>query len=493
MELSLAADIINPGQSISDGETLISSFQSFELGFFSPGDSNKRYLGIWYKISPSTVVWVANRNNPLDDKYGNLTVSNEGNLVLLNRDKSIIWSSNSSRVPEHPVVQLLDSGNVVLRESTDTSSSSYMWQSFDYPSDTLLPGMKLGRNLKTGSERHLTSWTSTNDPSSGDFSFRLDISGLPQLAIMMGTRIETRSGPWNGFKFGGIPTMKNSIFIPRFVQNEEELYFTYETFNNTVITRLLMNQSGKVQRLVRNAEGSEWNVMYSWPFDVCDNYAECGANGNCRISKTPICECLKGFVPKPEDEWESTQTRQCVKKLPSDCQSGEGFLKLPRMKLPDIDWSNKSMNLKQCKAACTKNCSCRAYANSELTGGGIGCLIWFKDLTDIRECSKQFDWGQDIFIRVPASELDLDEKKRQETIIVLSIFSGLFILVLIIIITLKKAKKKDEESSKVDSEVPLIELSIIVTATNNFSEKNLIGAGGFGPVYKNTVTDVVAT
>ncbi|KAJ0102736.1 hypothetical protein Patl1_04504 [Pistacia atlantica] len=145
------------------------------------------------------------------------------------------------------------------------------------------------------------------------------------------------------------------------------------------------------------------------------------------------------------------------------------------------------MNLKECKAACTKNCSCRAYANSELTGGGIGCLMWFKDLTDMRECSKQYSWGQDIFIRVPASELGLDEKKRQETIIVLSIFSGLFILVLIIIITLKKAKKKGEESSKVDSEVPLLELSIIVTATNNFSEENLIGAGGFGPVYKVTL------
>ncbi|KAJ0044436.1 hypothetical protein Pint_04387 [Pistacia integerrima] len=407
MELSLAADIINLGQSIRDGETLISSFQSFELGFFSPGKSNKRYLGIWYKISPSTVVWVANRNNPLEDEYGNLTVSNEGNLLLLNRDKSIIWSSNSSRVPENPVVQLLDSGNLVLRESTGTSSESYMWQSFDYPSDTLLPEMKLGWNLKTGFERFLVPWISADEPSPGDFSLRLDITGLPQLVLTMGSIKQARSGPWNGLQFGGIPRMLNSVFIPSLVQKEDELYFTYEPFKNTVITILKMNQSGKMQRLVWHAMKTEWRVLYSWPFDVCDNYAECGANGNCRISKTPICECLKGFVPKPQDEWESTQTRQCVKKLPSDCQSDEGFLKLPRMKLPDIGWSNKSMNLKECKAACTKNCSCRAYANSELTGGGIGCLMWFKDLTDMRECSKQYSWGQDIFIRVPASELGM--------------------------------------------------------------------------------------
>ncbi|KAJ0046086.1 hypothetical protein Pint_04379 [Pistacia integerrima] len=124
--------------------------------------------------------------------------------------------------------------------------------------------------------------------------------------------------------------------------------------------------------------------MYSWPFNLCDNYEECGVNGNCRISKTPICGCLKGYVPKSQDEWNTPQTTECIKKLPSDCPSGEGFLKLPRMKLPDIDW---------------------AYANSDLTGGGTGCLMCFKDLTDMGECSKQYTWGQDIFLRVPASEL----------------------------------------------------------------------------------------
>lgn len=35
---------------------------------------------------------------------------------------------------------LLDSGNFVLRNG----KSSVLWQSFDNPSDTLLPGMKLG-------------------------------------------------------------------------------------------------------------------------------------------------------------------------------------------------------------------------------------------------------------------------------------------------------------------------------------------------------------
>jgi len=34
-----------------------------------------------------------------------------------------------------------------------------------------------------------------------------------------------------------------------------------------------------------------------------------------------------------------------------------------------------------------------------------------------------------------------------------------------------------------DLDIPLLNLSTIITATDNFSEKNKIGEGGFGPVY----------
>ncbi|KAF8377414.1 hypothetical protein HHK36_030791 [Tetracentron sinense] len=67
LEISIAADTITPTQSItvSDGQTLVSSAQTFELGFFSPGNSKNNYIGIWYKNSPSVVLWVANRETQL--------------------------------------------------------------------------------------------------------------------------------------------------------------------------------------------------------------------------------------------------------------------------------------------------------------------------------------------------------------------------------------------------------------------------------------------
>ena len=40
------------------------------------------------------------------------------------------------------------------------------------------------------------------------------------------------------------------------------------------------------------------------------------------------------------------------------------------------------------------------------------------------------------------------------------------------------------ERQKEDLELPLLDLATIVKATNNFSNGNKVGEGGFGPVYK---------
>ncbi|THF95407.1 hypothetical protein TEA_026539 [Camellia sinensis var. sinensis] len=51
---------------------------------------------------------------------------------------------------------------------------------------------------------------------------------------------------------------------------------------------------------------------------------------------------------------------------------------------------------------CLKNCSCTAYANLDITGGGSGCLLWLEELIDMKENSEN---GQDIYIRMAFSEL----------------------------------------------------------------------------------------
>ena len=114
-----AVDSITPSQSISDGSTLVSKEGSFELGFFSPGSSKNRYLGIWYKNIPvQTVVWVANRLNPINDSSGLLMINRTSSLVLMSNNKSVVWSIGlgTQIQANNPLLQFLDSGNLVLRD-----------------------------------------------------------------------------------------------------------------------------------------------------------------------------------------------------------------------------------------------------------------------------------------------------------------------------------------------------------------------------------------
>ncbi|RVW12922.1 G-type lectin S-receptor-like serine/threonine-protein kinase [Vitis vinifera] len=294
------------------------SFQlvgNFELGFVHLGTSKNQYLGIWYKkVTPRTVVWVANRELPVTDSSGVLKVTDQGSLVILNGSNGLIWSSNSSRSARNPTAQLLDSGNLVIKSGNDSDPDNFLWQSFDYPGDTLLPGMKHGRNTVTGLDRYLSSWKSNDDPSKGDFTYGLDPSGCPQLFLRSGSTVIFRSGPWNAFDMDG--------------------------------------------------RTKSWNVYSTAYKDDCDSYALCGAYSTCNIHRSPRCGCMKGFVPKFPYQWDTMDwSNGCVRKTSLDCQKGDGFAKCSGVKLPDTrnSWFNESMNLKECASLCLRNCSCSAY------------------------------------------------------------------------------------------------------------------------------------
>ncbi|KAI8557684.1 hypothetical protein RHMOL_Rhmol04G0029000 [Rhododendron molle] len=498
LKFSIAADTLSASQSLRDGETLVSPSQKFELGFFSPGSSKNRYLGIWYVRTPDTVVWVANRNNPIIDLQGVLAISSDGGLILRNGTQSIIWSSNSTRVSAEevitPIAQLLDSGNLLLIEKTKTDS--VLWQSFDSMCDTRLPGMKLGANTNTGLDQHMTSWKAADDPSPGDFTYRIENKGLPQLVITMGSTKKYRTGPWNGLRFSGHQVRNNPAFTPVMEFNNTELISLYEPFNS-VIRRSTLSQSGYLQRYVLNEKSGSWDLMFTAPTDLCDSYGQCGPNGFCRTSKAPICECLKGFSPKSQLEWEMLNwSKGCVRSVPLECQKGEGFVKVARVKLPDLldqFQLNTNMRLRECKEKCLRDCSCIAYANSNISGRGNGCLMWFGDLIDTREFVPQDDSEQDIYIRLPESLYPKKKKKRLLKILLLSATSLTFCFICgCIIIKMNKKRrcltKREQKGKKETLELPVFDLATISAATRNFSHENMVGEGGFGPVYKGKLS-----
>ncbi|GMN66857.1 hypothetical protein TIFTF001_035916 [Ficus carica] len=259
------------------------------------------------QIPVQTVVWVANRCNPIDGSSGFLTVNPDGNLVLLSQNKSVVWSTNSSKQVKKPIAQLLDSGNLVLREEEDLNSDAYLWQSIDYPTDTFLPGMKFGWDLRQGLNTQLPAWRNGDDPCSGDLSCGFGADIYPEGVIWKGKATFYRSGPWNGIGFSGSPEMNaEQLFDSHVVYNGNELYYMSKLKNNSVISIVVLNQTNMpAERLIWMEEDQSWRSYFTTPRDDCDNYGHCGANANCMVLETlGICQCSKRYKPKSPQRWD---------------------------------------------------------------------------------------------------------------------------------------------------------------------------------------------
>lgn len=143
------------------------------------------------------------------------------------------------------------------------------------------------------------------------------------------------------------------------------------------------------------------------PGDVCDNSDLCGPNGLCVISNSPVCSCLKGFKPKKEENWSVGENSDgCVRVTPVMCPNkDDGFVQYSGVKVPVTTDSrvNQSLSLKECKENCFSNCSCKAYASSNVNG----CTLWFGDLFGIRNIPHG---GQELYVRGPASEKSMWNK-----------------------------------------------------------------------------------
>ncbi|XP_074565580.1 G-type lectin S-receptor-like serine/threonine-protein kinase At2g19130 [Curcuma longa] len=494
-----STDTISAQHSLTGNQTITSADGTFVLGFFTPpGSGGNYYISIWYgKISVLTPVWVANRVTPVTDPTtSELKISDDGNLVLLDQFRSIIWSTNVTAISSSNstvVAVILDNGNLQLRDGSN--SSLIFWQSFDHPTDTWLPGAKLGFNKITKRSQHTTSWKNKVDPSPGIFTYGMDPTGQLQYLILWNmSRICWASGLWDGHEFSLVPeATSNYMYQMQVVNDTDEMYIIYtQDKANQLLSREILNyDTGQIQLLVWMENSKSWMLAWDRPTSKCSAYGVCGPFGSCHDLSTPFCTCIKGFKIKSQTDWDlGDRSQGCGRVVSLQCNGQnnseeDGFFKMENVRLPDNSLTLPEFRSSQdCEQACLSNCSCNAYSFNS-----TGCFVWHGELFNLQEELNQPDAGT-LYLRLAASELQTSDsnKKRMVAHISIGVVVPAVVVCLFIIGGLlwkRKRRRAIQNSKVVQNSLVSFMYDELRIATKNFSEK--LGGGGFGSVFKGSL------
>ncbi|KAK4590625.1 hypothetical protein RGQ29_020971 [Quercus rubra] len=372
------------------------------------------------------------------DDYGSLKISygDEGHSISL---YSTQGASNTSAV-------LLDTGNFVLQElNSDGTVKQDLWQSFDYPTDTLLPGMKLGVNKITGHNWTLRSWRSVVVPDFGSFSFGMNKDPKPGKEFVIlwhgeaywtgGFSNEKGYQLWstNGFT---LPDQRGAYYSFVKITNENETYFNYSS-NDAIFPRLRINHLGNLY----------------------------------------LCERRHDYTF-----------------IKDSAHIVDG----------DVFEFNESDNLTRvdCQNRCLNNCSCVAYASSKQDD--IGCKIWTRvpsiemsqnapTIYFLEYKAKPNRWWIWLIVAVGGIIIILlcslyyakqkkhkaeGEREKKQKMLIQELAGNA------IPSTVDDEGKKQNNDGKNSHEFHVFSFESIYVATSNFSTENKLGEGGFGPVYK---------
>ncbi|KAM5560241.1 hypothetical protein ABKV19_021422 [Rosa sericea] len=158
---SLGLQSLRQGSSLKveeESDFLVSPNGTFSSGFYKVSANSSCY-SVWYTNTINkTVVWMANRDTPVSVRQSKLALRRNGNLVLTDGVGSTVWSTNTlSNASMEFHLRLLETGNLVLMNQAER----IIWQSFDIPTDTLLPSQQFDKSKTLVSMRsrvadHLT-------------------------------------------------------------------------------------------------------------------------------------------------------------------------------------------------------------------------------------------------------------------------------------------------------------------------------------------------
>ncbi|PRQ49137.1 putative protein kinase RLK-Pelle-SD-2b family [Rosa chinensis] len=299
----------------------LSSSGLYDFGFYKQGNGYAVWIVLLAGMPEKTVVWTANRDHPLVSNNATLLFTSGGLSLQSTQGETSVATITQSAFS----ASMLDSGNFVLYDS----DQEIVWQSFDLPTDTILPKQR----LRAG--ELLYSAKSESNSSTGIFRLSMQTDGnLVQFPVSA-----PASTPYEYYTSKTPGTGENVT-----------LNLDMEFFACTYSYSLKHN--------------GNWSVVWSSTRDKCDPLGLCGFNSYCVTRDMEAeCKCLPGF----ESITPGDQTSGCGRNIVADiCKSENENFTYIMEELPSTRWQNfaymtLSLSDKEgCNKACLEDCNCEA-------------------------------------------------------------------------------------------------------------------------------------
>ncbi|KAK2967459.1 hypothetical protein RJ640_020558 [Escallonia rubra] len=348
---------ISRGSSLTPGSNLswLSPSGLYAFGFHQQG--NGYAVGIFLAgVAEKTIVWTANRDDPPVSKNATLLLTTDGRLVL----HPMQGQETSITNPVEPAssASMLDSGNFVLC----SSDHRIVWQSFEHPTETLLPGQRL-----TAGQQLVSSISQTNH-STGIFRLKMQAEGILVSYPVKSIGDRSHDAFWASDTFGANVTLN--------FDDDGRLYLLDSGSNLMNLTRGVNFQGRTIYLAKLDVDGifrlysqnldekRNWSTLWSTPTNKCDPKGVCGVNAYCILKDLEAtCECVPGFNHvDPNDSSSGCQRNYTA----GSCKNEDGRLNYTMKPLDDTKWLDNSYSVltkstkDDCAAACQGDCNCDA-------------------------------------------------------------------------------------------------------------------------------------
>ncbi|KAJ0088675.1 hypothetical protein Patl1_31781 [Pistacia atlantica] len=348
-----------------ENDFLASPKGTFFGGFYEVG-TNAYCFAIWFTNSVNkTVVWMANRDRPVNGRDSRLTLHGNGNLVLTDEDESVVWSTDTL-TNAGVEARLLETGNLVLVNQT----KGIIWESFEFPTDTLLPSQPFTKNPT------LVSMRSRGTYLSGVYNMKFDDNNVLNL-IFNGPLLSSVYWPSSKltvFESGRTPynsTRKAILNDFGHFESSDNFVFKATDYGVGPKRRLTLDYDGILRLYTLDDSTGLWKI--SWiPVALYNCYVHglCGENGICVYSPQSTCICPDGFNRNDPSDW----SKGCSPSFNLTCDP----TKLDFMQLNNTDFQGYDLvtnasriSFEECRNRCLSDCKCKGFGYS--TDGNGSC------------------------------------------------------------------------------------------------------------------------